>query len=175
MWGILHRLVMVNFFALLNIPETLMVDIPQLEAHYFDAQRQYHPDRAGASLEALQQGADINAAYTALKDPFTRAVHLLALQGIDPLHEGTGTFATPALLQQAFALREALEEAATPQEVKVLQADCTLRQAEVVASMVEAAQRRNWHELAAGVVMMKFLHSFAADLARTALQEARHA
>ena len=76
-----------NYFSLLNLPESFTLDSSTLETVYFTAQRRFHPDRfvgksEGERLAAAQKSADINQAYEILKNPLKRAQHVLALQGI---------------------------------------------------------------------------------------------
>lgn len=168
---------MLNFFTLLNLPEGFAVDLKQLEANYFAAQREHHPDRVGNSFEALQQGANLNEAYAALKDPFKRACHLLNVHGIDALKEGQTAYYTPALLQESFTMREALTEAETAEEIAAIEADCHARREAALIVIAEAAKQQDWNSLAQQVVALKFLDTFAGEITRAAkrLKVASHA
>jgi len=156
---------MINFFALLGLAETFAVDLKQLEVKYFNAQREFHPDRVGNSFEAMQQGANLNEAYATLKDPFKRACHLLQLQGIDALQDGPNPYTTPQLLQESFMMREALAEA---NDVSVIKADHAMRTAATLEKIAQAAETQAWTEMAQAVVTLKFLNTFAGEIARHA-------
>lgn len=159
---------MLNFFTLLSLPESFAVDLKQLEANYFAAQGEYHPDRAGNSFEALQQGANLNEAYATLRDPFKRACHLLNLHGIDALKEGQTCYYTSELLQESFTMREALTEAGTVEEVVAIEAGCNTRREAVLGVIAEATKQQDWNSLARQVVTLKFLDTFAGEIARAA-------
>ncbi len=112
-----------NYFSLFNLPSDFTLDSAALEAAYFAAQRQYHPDRfvnksSSEKRSAEQKSADINEAYNALKNPLKRAQHLLALAGIN-----TPEGADNALLMEMMELREAIAEGKNP-DIISLQKSC---------------------------------------------------
>jgi molecular chaperone HscB len=78
-----------NYFELLGLPESVELDRAAFERAYQTLQSQWHPDQfagsdAAARTRALQQTSLLNDAYRTLREPVTRAAHLLALRGIDP-------------------------------------------------------------------------------------------
>ena len=99
---------MVNYFELMNIPQQYQIDIAKLQQNLRQLQSKFHPDNnldasvaeqnlslsantdaflreSIAKLSALkpeQASAIINGAYNTLKNPDSRASHLLALKGI---------------------------------------------------------------------------------------------
>ncbi len=99
---------MVNYFELMNIPQHYQIDIAKLQQTLRQLQSKFHPDNnvdaslaeqhlslpantedflreSIAKLSALkpeQASAIINEAYNTLKNPDSRASHLLALKGI---------------------------------------------------------------------------------------------
>ena len=156
---------MLNFFALLDLPNSFAIDAKLLEANYFAAQKEFHPDRVGNSFEAMQQGANLNEAYATLKDPFKRAVHLLKLHGVDALQEGANPYTTPQLLQESFLMREALAEA---DDIEAVKADHAARTVATLDDIASAAQIQDWNRMAQAVVTLKFLNTFAGEIARHA-------
>lgn len=77
-------------FVILGLNKTFSVDLIMLEKHYFEAQKQAHPDRfinanSDIKKDALQRSSEINKAYRILKDPLLRATFLLESKGIQPL------------------------------------------------------------------------------------------
>src|SRR5437868_8503577 len=105
---------MTDHFDRLGLPRRFALDPAILERHYLARSRVVHPDyHTGASAAdlaaSLELSAAVNEAYNTLKDPFTRADYLLAL-------EGGPTAAQQKQLPQAFLaemleLRERVEEA----------------------------------------------------------------
>lgn len=74
-----------------------------------------HPDRHGQSSEQEQQdaadhAADITDAYSVLKAPHLRAVHLLELLGTPLDEETSGDVLGPEFLMEVLEIREELEE-----------------------------------------------------------------
>lgn len=99
---------MVNYFELMNIPQQYQIDIAKLQQTLRQLQSKFHPDNnldtsvaeqslslsantdgflresiaKLSSLKPEQASAIINEAYNTLKNPDSRASHLLALKGI---------------------------------------------------------------------------------------------
>jgi molecular chaperone HscB len=105
---------MIDHFHRLGFPRRFVLDPAELERAYLAQSRAVHPDfhldgpsaDLGASLEL---SAATNEAYTALRDPFTRAEHLLALEGGPSAAEHREMPA--AFLMEMLDLRERLEAA----------------------------------------------------------------
>lgn len=65
---------MPNAFTLLTMPPVAALDEESLQAAYFSATREAHPDQAGGDAVL---SADLNAALETLKSPVTRLKHLI--------------------------------------------------------------------------------------------------
>jgi len=105
-----------DHFARLGLARGYDVDIAELDRRYFALQRQLHPDRFVAKTGreraiAQSQAASLNDAYETLRDPLSRAVYLLRLDGILVEREDGATISDPELLMEAMEMREALAEA----------------------------------------------------------------
>lgn len=77
---------MYDHFQRLGLPRRFSVDGEELERAYLARSRAVHPDyhlAASASelAASLELAAALNEAYNTLRDPFTRAEYLLALEG----------------------------------------------------------------------------------------------
>ena len=103
-----------NHFELFNLPVQFALNSADLQQRYRQLQQTLHPDRfANASerdrLLAVQRSAQLNDAYTTLREPLARAEYLLHLHGIDLAHEQT-TLRDPDFLMAQMEWRERLEE-----------------------------------------------------------------
>lgn len=103
-----------NHFEMFNLPAQFALDSADLQRRYRQLQQTLHPDRfANASerdrLLAVQRSAQLNDAYTTLREPLARAEYLLQLQGIDLAHEQT-TLRDPEFLMAQMEWRERLAE-----------------------------------------------------------------
>lgn len=101
-------------FHRLGLPRRFVLDTGELERAYLRHSREVHPDYhlggASADLSAsLELSAAVNEAYNTLRDPFTRAEHLLALEGGPTAAEYRQM--PPAFLTEMLELREELEAA----------------------------------------------------------------
>jgi molecular chaperone HscB len=77
-----------SFFAAFGLPQSFAVDSDLLSARFRDLQSAVHPDRFASATDAekraaMNQAVLVNDAYNTLRDPVKRAMHLLALRGID--------------------------------------------------------------------------------------------
>ncbi len=71
-----------NFFQLFNLPLHYAIDLNQLADRYRELQRQVHPDRfvradVQAQERAIELSSQANEAYKILKNPVSRAIHLM--------------------------------------------------------------------------------------------------
>ncbi|GAA0857048.1 co-chaperone HscB [Aliiglaciecola litoralis] len=103
-----------NFFALFGLEASYDIDTTKLAATYKSLAQVTHPDKFSQSggaekLMAVQKNAQVNDGYQVLKNPLSRAEHLLSLRGIDMQHE-TKTLQDPSFLMQQMEWRESLEE-----------------------------------------------------------------
>ena len=104
---------MLNFFELFDLPERFSLDETLLKHHFLALQKKWHPDNFVATSEkeknaAMIQSANINQGFETLKNPAKRALHLLALQGVNT--EENRTMPQEFLAEQ-FSLHEALDDA----------------------------------------------------------------
>ena len=77
-----------NFFTLLQLPETFVIDLKKLDQNYQNLQKEIHPDRFAsladeAKIVSIKKTAEVNDAYQTLKSPIRRAEYLLHLYDID--------------------------------------------------------------------------------------------
>ena len=105
---------MQNLFAILGLSPSFVLNEKALETAYFTAQRACHPDRfVGRSeaerIAAVSRSQLVNDAYETLKNPLTRAEHLLEMQGLTALDDTAK--APPALLMEMMELREQVADA----------------------------------------------------------------
>ena len=103
---------MTDHFHRLGLPRRFVLDAGELERAYLAHSRAVHPDYhlAGASADlgaSTELSAAVNEAYNTLRDPFTRAEHLLALEGGPSAGEHKQM--PPAFLAEMLDLREQLE------------------------------------------------------------------
>lgn len=95
-----------------------------LEGKYKSWQKKLHPDLVHSKSEkereyAAEQSARVIDAYRTLSKPLSRAIYIMRLQGVDVDEEQT--ISDPELLAEIMEIREAVEEAATPQELNKIQ------------------------------------------------------
>ncbi|MFZ4540391.1 MAG: Fe-S protein assembly co-chaperone HscB [Rickettsiales bacterium] len=105
---------MENLFDILGLKTSFALDPATLEKAYFAAQRAAHPDRFIGKPEAeriasIHVSQQVNDAYETLKNPLTRAEHLLELQNIHALSDDAKV--PPPILSEMMELRERIFDA----------------------------------------------------------------
>jgi len=126
-------------FALFALPERFRQDRAALDARWKELQREAHPDRhaaqgAAAQRVAMQWSVRINEAYQRLKDPLKRAAYLCEQRGA-PINAESNTAMPTAFLMQQMQWREALDEAATEDELDALARELSAARAQVLAGI----------------------------------------
>jgi molecular chaperone HscB len=117
---------MQSHFELFGLPPAFAVDEIRLERAYREIQSRVHPDRFAHAGDAerrasLQWTTRVNEAYRTLRNPVSRASHLLALNGVDVAFE-TNTAMPADFLAEQMELREALGEATQARDAAALEA-----------------------------------------------------
>jgi molecular chaperone HscB len=102
-----------NYFSSFDLEPAFTIDLAALEHRYEQLMTICHPDRFSAApafekRAAAKRAADINEAFNVLKQPVSRAGHLLQLSGIDlPALERQP--AAPEFLFEQMMLRERVQ------------------------------------------------------------------
>ncbi len=113
-----------TYFALFDLPATYALDRERLDNAYRELQNKVHPDKFAAKSEAeqrvaMQWATRVNEAYQTLKQPISRGVYLLQLQGIDAM-AATNTSIAPVFLMRQMAWREAIDDARNSKDIAAL-------------------------------------------------------
>lgn len=113
-----------NHFELFGLPERFSIDLQALDQLYRKIQGEVHPDRfaAGSSaerLKSMQLATAANEAYQTLKNPTSRARHLLQLKGVET-EEDSNTAMPADFLMLQMEWREAIEEAVAAGDIDAL-------------------------------------------------------
>jgi molecular chaperone HscB len=105
-----------DYFAFLDLPRRLTIDMTLLEQRFRELSRQYHPDYfynapPAERLASLEKSSHLNDAYRTLRNPVSRVEYLLGLEGLPVTKQGEGSpKVPPSLLEEVFALNEELDE-----------------------------------------------------------------
>jgi molecular chaperone HscB len=102
-----------DYFAALGLPRRLQIDPHHLETLYHELGRRVHPDRFADSAGAIKSAslsatALLTRAFRTLRDPVSRGIYWLELQG-EKLAAGNKQV-PPELAELIFAVQETLEE-----------------------------------------------------------------
>ena len=108
-----------DYFEFFDLPHNLAIDLKDLEKRFYALSRELHSDRFARRSEAereraLEDSATLNDAYRTLREPISRALYLLKLEGFDIGEQGSKDV-PPELLEEMFELNMAIEEADAPQ------------------------------------------------------------
>ena len=137
-----------DHFARLGLAREFDIDATDLNRRYFSFQRNLHPDRfarrtAKERAIAETQSASMNQAYETLKDPLSRAAHLLELAGIRSAAAHAATVDDEELPTEAMENREALMEAEAVETVDALTAKAIAAAIQCLADLGDAFRRND--------------------------------
>ena len=104
-----------NHFSTFDLAAAFAVDQTQLASRYRDLQAAVHPDRFVNATDvekriAMERAVEVNEAFTTLKDPVRRAMHLLFLVNFDGMEENNTAMPFDFLAEQ-IEWHEALADA----------------------------------------------------------------
>ena len=156
-------------FEILGLPRQFALDRALLDERWKALQKKAHPDRfAGegsvAQRVAMQWSVRINEAYQRLKSPLKRAAYLCELFGV-PVQAEDNTAMPAAFLMQQMEWREALDDAATEEDLDVL----SLEVASVKRNMLQNCERllvssEGAQEAVQTVRSLMFVERFSQDI-----------
>lgn len=103
-----------DYFAMLELPRKLWLEMSQLEQKFLQLSWKLHPDNFVNALPeereiSLKRSSELNDAYRTLRDPIARIEYLLAIEGTRKDGENKQQ-APPELLEEVFELNESLDE-----------------------------------------------------------------
>ena len=98
---------MTNFFAILGLPESLLLDHSEIEDAWRTATKKAHPDQKKSDSESLI-AADLNRARSVLSSPAERLAHWLEIKACE--HESNRSI-EPELLHLFATVHTALQKA----------------------------------------------------------------
>ena len=143
------------------------LDMKELRDKYLSLQRSIHPDNYSLKDPKQKQYAEeqstfVNKAYNILKDPLTRAIYLLQLQGITISEED----ATPSeLLEPLMLAWEELEEASSsPKDLEAFSLKNDAEISNVISHISKAFKEKNLESAKMHTIHLKFLYSIRNKL-----------
>ncbi len=160
-----------DYFALLGLPNTFDIDLAALETAYFAAQRQYHPDRfvgkpPAERQKALQTSVDINNAYYTLKEPHSRAVYMLKMQGIDIADSRNAQKPSQELLMEIMDWREQVGDATTPDALLALDTALSGLQSAAPQHISQSLRSSDWDGAAQQTMRLGYLQKTREEMAQ---------
>lgn len=160
-----------DFFSLLSLLPAFDIEPKAVEAAYYNAQRQYHPDRfvlrpEAERLEAMQRSADINQAYETLVDPLKRSRYLLLAQGIFVGSDNDTVKPSKELLMEVMEWREAIDGVENLSQLYA-QSDLLheIREA-VLHAISQSYTKAQWNEMAQLTLKLGYIEKTFEDIKR---------
>ena len=158
-------------FELFGVPQQFAQERSALDARWKELQREAHPDRfaahgAAAQRVAMQWSVRINEAYQRIKEPLRRAAYLCELYGA-PIQAEDNTAMPGAFLMQQMEWREALEEAASADDIDALDAEVQQARSATLARCADLIDvYGDFAGAAQQVRALMFIARFAQDIER---------
>ncbi|KAF9652016.1 Co-chaperone Hsc20 [Thelephora ganbajun] len=150
-------------FDLPSAGNPFKVDDKQLARRFRKLQQTIHPDAWSAKGEAESSvAADlsslVNHAFKTLQNPVLRAEYILREHGID-LAESEQTLEDPELLIKIMESREALDEAASQEQVDVIVSETQDAANKTMREVEEQCEKHQWEELQTSTIKLRYLQN----------------
>lgn len=161
-----------SHFELFGLPAAFSIDLQALEKAYREIQARVHPDRFAHAGDAERRASllwttRVNEGFRALRNPVSRARHVLALHGVEVAFE-TNTAMPQQFLMQQMELREALESAIASKsadELGKLQKGLEQDKASLEKQLAQRIDVEADYQGAAGLVReLQFLEKLEAEI-----------
>lgn len=81
------------------------MDLNAIEASFRQLQMKYHPDQNANAHEVEKKSSELNEAIRILRNPVSRAEHLMALRGASPLQDESSRVDDPELMFRLIELQ----------------------------------------------------------------------
>ena len=152
---------MQSYFELLGLEPSFVQNEKQLETAYFTAQRACHPDRfigkpEADRIAAITRSQMVNDAFDTLKNPLTRAEHLLLLNGYTALDDDATP--PPDMLMEIMEMREQIADAASHgSDLAVMVEQIKARAKENTKAMEDAFEAKDYLRAARETMRLQYL------------------
>lgn len=149
------------------------LDLKQLKNEYKSLQKLAHPDKKQGAKgskgeeQPVVNSHEINKAYSVLKSPFFRAVHILQLNGIDLEDEQTAKRfgkQDKQMLFQVLEIFEELESVNRDEEYQYIIDENNGRIEECYGAIEQAFEDKNYEEAANKLIQLKYWLNIKSSL-----------
>ena len=149
-----------NYFELFDLPVSFDIDKEKLVRCYRDLQSVVHPDKYVNASEkerrlAMQKAVQINEAFQTLKNPLSRAIYLLHLQGIDSKDSDAAAMDGEFLMTQ-MELREELAEIQDFDALNAFLSSTEKQMQNLIKQLSQEFEAKNWQAASNSVSKLQF-------------------
>ena len=157
-------------FTLFGLQQQFNLDSNDLNTKFRSLQKQYHPDSwVNSRLSALiiMASAHINAAYSTLKNPLTRAMALLKLNGIEVNLNNNGNLDQDFLFEQIEIREQIAESQNSIEKLEHLEHMLKRKQEQIIQELTTLFNQHNFVQALKLTQHLAFYHKLLEVVSNT--------
>lgn len=160
---------MKNYFEKFSLSPAFDINLDDLEQKYLTLQQQYHPDQllhktVGEQDTAAIESININEAYKILKNPISRAIYLLKLQGINIDDDNCPIKPDHSTLMQVLELREEISQIKNKDEINQIRNNLESEITRLMQEVKKNFSKNDFNQVAQFLIKIKYFDKTIADL-----------
>jgi len=150
-------------FRVLGLPASFKIDPDELKKSYRALMTNYHPDKHSALPQSQRdehegRAAVVTRAFDTLKDPHTRAVHLLEVLGHPMMEKASGELVGTEFLMYIMEIRESIQLADDDRVLKRMQLENQQRMDETCDELASAFEAQNYEKALELTARLQYWH-----------------
>ncbi len=152
---------MKNYFSVFALEQNTEINLDDLEQKYLAFQQAFHPDKSTTS--DIERSMAVNEAYEVLKNPLSRASHILQLNGIDLENDSVAPKVDTATLMEVLEIRENIAQSSS-EEIDNVKKELNKKVKSLINEAALKLENKDFNAAAQILIKAKYFDKTLKDL-----------